>query len=97
LRCGLKKENGHLQTLSSPDSPKLLRMGDISTSASERQITVLAGYFDLDFWNRFLLQFCHTNRHAVLALSILHEQFMDEDDKELEIILGRSRALPRQI
>ena len=43
-----------------------------------RTAPALSGYFDADFWNRLVLQFSYSEsaiRHAMMAVSSLHEQF----------------------
>jgi hypothetical protein len=43
----------------------------------ERTVHMVPGHHDVEFWTYFLLQFSQSERttwHAVLALSVLHEQ-----------------------
>jgi hypothetical protein len=47
----------------------------------------MSGYFEADFWNRFLLQFSRHNPaiwHSVLALSAFHELRLLSDDQPIQ-------------
>jgi hypothetical protein len=56
---------------------------------------MLSGYFDVDFWNHFLLQFSHINPtiwHSVLAVGAFHEQrLLREDGNGQQLDLARRR------
>lgn len=52
-----------------------------------RTAPILSGYFDSNFWNRLLLQVCHsepTIRGAVMAVSSIHKQYEAVDALALE-------------
>ena len=49
----------------------------------DRTVPDLSGYFQSEFWDRLVLQFCHAEpaiRHALIALGAVHETFKISED-----------------